>query len=123
MSGVWKWNVKFPLGEDSLGSIKMGLSGGVWIGKNGGIGALRNRLYLLTFGGLLISGLARLKLLGEVLELRAGAGKLVGLLDGQSGERSIGWFRPFPDTSLTSAESRRRFPRELWVEEAGVSKA
>ena len=74
--------MKFPLGEDSLGSIKMGLSGGVWIGKNGGIGALRNRLYLLTFGGLLISGLFRLKLLGEVLELRAGAGMLVGLLDG-----------------------------------------
>lgn len=66
-SGVWRWNTKFPL-EDSFGSTKMGLSGGVWIGKNGGIGVLRSRVYLLAFGGFLTSGLARLKLLGEALE-------------------------------------------------------
>lgn len=59
----------------------MGLSGGVWIGKNGGIGVLRSRLYLLTLGGPLTSGLARSKLLGEVLELRAAIGISVGLFD------------------------------------------
>jgi hypothetical protein len=82
-SGVWRWNTKFPEGEASFGSTKIGLSGGVWIGKNGGIGGvLRSlRVNLLAFGGLLISGLARLKLLGEVLESRAGAGISIGLFD------------------------------------------
>ena len=70
------------MGEASFGSTKMGLSGGVWIGKNGGIGgALRSRLYLLAFGGFLISGLARSKLLGEALEVRAGVWISVGLFD------------------------------------------
>lgn len=74
--------MKFPLGEDSLGSIKMGLSGGVWIGKKGGIGGVfRKSLHFQTLGGLLISGVAWAKLLGEILGFWAGVGTSAGLLD------------------------------------------
>lgn len=82
-SGGCRWNVKFPLGKDSFGSIKMGLSGGVWIGRKGGIGeGFRTSEHLLAFGGLFISGVARPKPLGEVLEFGAGVGISVGVFCG-----------------------------------------